>query len=183
MACTASNKCASPASGSPFLNGCAQGYMPMMKDYGAGQNSFVCLAFCKPGNTFMGNDCQHPAGESPHACNTTDARGTFNTATLTNNGDHCVYSWIFEIDNNGNLVRSPTSDSLGMCMDHSIYTYDSNGDGTLDKQWPLCATLPLKGAGSNDPSAGDFGCVDSMTAGVKAARPQLGVRMPYRAMR
>ncbi len=177
-ACTSANGCEN-ANGSPYLNGCAQGYEPLVAD-STGSNTIVCVALCKPGNTYMGNTCQHPAGESPHACDSTDARGTFNTATATNNGDHCVYSWMFELDGSGNLVRSPTSDTVGFCLDHSKYQYDSNGDGTPDAVWPLCSTLPLTAAGSNDPTAGEFGCVDSMTAGVTAANhAPHDLRLPY----
>ena len=140
-----------------------------------------CIAVCKPGNTYAGNPgTQYPAGQSPHTCSTTDARGTFDPATATNNGDHCTYSWRFEVDASGVLHRSPTSDTVGFCVDHSKYRYDSNGDGVIDSSdavWPLCASL------ADGSAAAQFGCVDTMHAGlppsgVTGLRP-LDVRLPY----
>jgi hypothetical protein len=161
--CTTAAGCAN-SSGNPYLNGCAQGYLPLMRDM-TGGTGIVCEAICKPVNTYLGSAAS-PAGAAPHRCNNTDARGMFNTATATNNGDHCMFSWLFEIDAMGTFVRSPTSDTVGFCVDHSKYRYDSNGDGVLngsDAFWPLCSSLP-DGGGSG--SAGDFGCVDTTHAGV-----------------
>jgi hypothetical protein len=161
--CTTANGCANSA-GNAYLNGCAQGYIPLLRDM-TGGTGVVCISICKPVNTYTGNSAS-PAGASPHRCNNTDRRGTFNTATTTNNGDHCMFSWLFEIDAMGTFVRSPTSDTVGFCVDHSKYRYDSNGDGVLngsDAFWPLCSSLP-DGGGSG--SAGEFGCVDTTHAGV-----------------
>jgi hypothetical protein len=179
--CTLTNGCDNDA-GNPRLDGCAQGYAPLVRDT-TGASQIVCVAMCMPGNTYSGNPgTQYPAGQAPHACNTTDARGTFNTATDTNNGDHCMYSWLFEIDEQNNFVRSPTSDTVGFCIDHSKYKYDSNGDGLTngsDANWPLCSSL-LDGSGSGgDVRAADFGCVDTAHAGLMLhAAILVDVRLP-----
>ena len=91
------------------------------------------------------------------------------TPTNGNNGEHCMFSWLFEIDTTGKLIRSPTSDTVGFCVDHKLYKYDSNGDGmlnTMDDPWPLCTSLP-DGQGSGAVNgAADFGCVDTKHAGI-----------------
>jgi hypothetical protein len=78
-----------------------------------------------------------------------------------------MYSWRFEIDSTGHFTRSPTSDTVGFCVNHSKYRYDSNGDGVIDGNdatMPPCESLPLT-APSGQPTAGDLGCVDTATAG------------------
>jgi hypothetical protein len=166
--CTTAAGCAN-AAGNPFINGCAQGYNPTLIDM-TGSMQVVCIATCAPGNTYMGNPgTQAPAGVAPHRCNNNDARGNFNPATTANNGDHCMYSWLFELDADGNLVRSPFTDTLGYCLDHSKYKYDSNGDGMVnasDANWPLCSSLPDGFGSGSAVGAADFGCVDSMHAGL-----------------
>lgn len=181
-ACTTANGCAD-ASSDPYLNGCAQGYIPLLDDNNYGSIQVDCIAMCKPGNTYSGNPgTQYPGGQSPHTCTTTDARGTFNVASATNNGDQCMFSWLFEVDPDTDmLVRSATSDTLGFCIDHSKYKYDSNNDGIIDStdaNWPLCSSLPLTAA--SGPQAGDFGCVDSITAGFFLGKPHYhSLRLPY----
>lgn len=178
--CTQANTCAS-ANSSPYLNGCSQGYLPLMRESQL-VTTIVCVAMCKPANCYQ-NNCQNqsPPGVAPHACNTTNAEGTFDPATLSNNGDHCMYSWVFEIDGGGTFARSPTSDTLGFCVNHKMYQYDSDNDGTPETNWPLCATLPL--TNPTGVAAPDFGCVDSVTAGVqftgKKKPSPIDLRMPY----
>ena len=179
--CTTADGCAN-STGNPFLNGCAQGYIPLLYD-AFGSMQVDCIAVCKPGNTYAGNPgTQYPAGQTPHTCSTGDARGTFDPATTTNNGDACMYSWLFEIDPQGTFHRSPTSDTVGFCVNHSKYRYDSNGDGVIDSSdavWPLCASL------ADGSAAAQFGCVDTMHAGYsfggKTSLERLPVRLPYPA--
>jgi hypothetical protein len=66
-----------------------------------------------------------------------------------------MFSWRFEIADDGTFVRSPTSDSVGVCVDHAKYGF------------PPCASLPLTGM----PNAADYGCVDTATAGTLPAQP------------
>lgn len=176
--CTEANGCADPGP-TVYVNSCNQGYLPLLRE-STGVSTVICVAMCKPGNAYAGNPCtQYPAGQSPHACNNVDARGTFNTATTTTNGEHCVYSWYFEIDDQGNFLQSGTSDSVGFCYDHTKYLYDSNGDNAPDAPLPPCASLQIKSTGM-DPSdpltyfgASDLGCVES-----KLALPMMNKKRP-----
>jgi hypothetical protein len=169
-ACTTANGCAS-SQGSPYLNGCAQGYEPLLYDT-TGSMQVDCIALCKPADCYQGHCGTNSAnlnGAAPHRCMPSDARGTFNVASATNNGDQCLYSWLFEIDSNGNHVVSPTSNTVGFCVDHSKYLYDSNNDGTPDTAWPRCDTFTSPTYGGMQLGAGDFGCVSTTTAGVPSA--------------
>jgi hypothetical protein len=132
--------------------GCAQGYLPLLRDT-TGSTQVDCVALCRPGNAYLGNPgAQEPAGQAPHRCVASDARGTF-AAT-----EHCMYSWRLEIDGNG-FHASPTDDSVGICVDHAAYG------------WPDCAGLGLG-------SAAEFGCVDSVTAGSDLPTTALDIRSP-----
>lgn len=168
--CTLDNGCAQPSD--VYLDGCAQGYVPLATGQ-LGSTEVVCVALCAPGNTYAGNaGTQFPAGQPPHTCTNADARGTFDTGP---DGDQCTYSWWFERYQQGAaFVRSPTSNTVGLCVDHATHRYDSNHDGIVDGNdatWPACASLP-DGAGSGSAlGAADFGCVDTMHAGLAAPLP------------
>ena len=163
--CTTANNCADPGP-KLYVNSCNQGYLPLLNE-STMVSTAICVAMCKPKNCYLGNcglNDEDRLGVAPHRCNTTDRVGTFDTSA---NGEHCLFSWFFEIDDGGNFVRSPTSDTLGFCYDHSKYLYDSNGDNTPDAPIPACATLlDGTGSGGSDVRAGDFGCVDTTHAGV-----------------
>ncbi len=113
----------------------------------------------------------------PHDCSNASARGTFDLSSAGgSNGDQCFYSWGFENDSNGNYVPSPTSNTVGYCIDHSSYRYDSNNNGMIDGSdavWPRCDTLPIGGSGYD---ATYFGCVSTTTA--TAHRDPPGARAP-----
>ena len=192
--CDTSNGCAN-SGGTPYLNGCASGYMPEIADDQAGMNTFVCLAFCKPADCNAGqcgsaNDAA--VGAAPHRCTATDARGTFDTGS---NGDQCVYGWWFEVGTDGHVLHSQYSDTTGFCLDHSLYHLaDRTGMNVTTTPWPACSTLPLTAAGSScygasgsDPgdtsgcTAVDFGCVSTTTGGVPTARIRPPLRAPYRS--
>lgn len=150
------------------IDSCAQGYIPIVKESYT-VSTVTCVAMCKPGNAYSGNPgTQYPAGQAPHRCNSVDARGAFNE---TAGGDHCMYSWKFEKTPAGKILTSPTSDTVGFCLDHAKYKWDSNFDGFIngsDAFWPACDTLPLSAPGAL--SAADLGCVDSSLSGLGTAR-------------
>jgi hypothetical protein len=189
MACTTANGCAN-SGGNPYLNGCAQGYLPLLYDM-TGSTTVDCIAMCKPGSCYMGN-CGasniNAKGLSPHTCTLTDARGTFNAMSSTNNGDHCAYSWYFEIGTT-TLTRSATSDTVGFCMDHQKYKYDPTGGSNYTAPWPRCDSLATPGFGSGSAiGAADFACVDTTTGMVMAQGKHTGQpaivdrpRFPYGA--
>ena len=188
-ACTTASGCAN-SGGSPYLNGCAQGFIPLLYDMTMSMQ-VDCISLCKPADCYLGNCTTGAATNiigSPtaptHRCNGTDSSGSFNPATpgaTGNNGDQCMFSWLFEVNTMNMLTRSPTSDTLGFCVDHSKYKYDSNGDGTVtstDLAWPKCDTFTQPGTGTgsavggvcNDANncihAADFGCVSTTTGGI-----------------
>jgi len=162
--CTTAAGCA-PDSTHVYLNGCAQGYVPLIVE-SFGSSQFECVAICKPGNTYLGNPgTEYPRGQSPHHCSNAEGVGVFDESS---NGDQCMYSWRFEIDATGHFERSPTSDIVGFCINHQNYRWDSNNDGVIDSQdapLPSCASLPLSAPSPGAPTAADMGCVDTLTAG------------------
>ncbi len=170
--CTMANGCMDGTN--IYINSCNQGYEPLLRE-STGSTTVVCVALCKPLNCYSGNcgtNANNRLGALPHNCTTSSAVGTFNSSSTS--GEHCHYFWSLEVDGtNANLLRSPYSDTLGLCFDHSKYQYDSNGDQTPDTAYPACKDLQVMGT-SMDPSnpltyfgAIDFGCVDTTTAGIQ----------------
>ncbi len=149
-----------------FLNACMSGYGIAFAGDATGSMNIDCYAFCSPGDAFMGNTAtQQPNGVAPHRCNNNDALGAFgatpNVAT-NSNGEHCMYSWRFEVDTMGTLHSSPTDDTVGICWDHTKYMYDSNGDGTVDTVVEACTTVPITtAAGATTSNAVELGCMKS----------------------
>ena len=184
--CDNSNGCES--GGQLFVNSCNQGYLPLLLETTTSTN-VVCVAMCQPqpcyaGACGSGDINQH--GAAPHRCQTPDALGSFDTSAT---GEECAYWWYLETDTSGTLHRSPYSDSLGFCFDHSKYSYDTNGDNTPDTPLPPCQQLQIHATGT-DPTqpltywgAADLGCVDSATAGQFTGKTRAlraaGVRAPY----
>jgi hypothetical protein len=162
--CVETNNCADPGP-TIYVNSCNQGYLPLLRE-SATVSTAICVALCKPKNCYAGNcgaSDENRLGEAPHRCTSSDRSGTFDTSA---SGEHCRFMWSFERDEQGNFLRSSSSDTLGFCFDHGKYLYDSNGDTTPDAPIPPCATLP-DGFGSGFAlGAADLGCVDSTHAGL-----------------
>ena len=172
-----------------YLNDCMSGYTLGFAADATGSMNTDCYAWCAPGDAYMGNAMtQNPNGVVPHRCNNNDALGAFGaTATATVNGEHCMYSYNFEEDAMGVVHHSPTSNTVGICWDHTKYKYDPNMTGTPDTILPACATLAATSATAL--AAVDLGCVNT-TIGMKftsskeeleaqhAKRLRLGIQMP-----
>ena len=160
--CSTANGCADPGP-TLYVNSCNQGYLPLLRESTA-VSTAICVALCKPKNCYAGNcgpNDENRLGEAPHRCTNPDRAGTFDTSA---NGEHCRFIWSFELDDQNNFLRSPTSDTLGFCFDHSKYLYDSNNDNVPDTVYPPCASLP-DGFGSGSAlGAADLGCVDTTHA-------------------
>ncbi|HEY5925312.1 MAG TPA: hypothetical protein VIV11_26695 [Kofleriaceae bacterium] len=157
--CVETNNCADVGP-TYYVNSCNQGYLPLLRE-STMVSTAICVALCKPRNCFLGN-CgtadEDRLGEAPHRCTSPDRVGTFDTSA---SGEHCRYIWNFEIDDQDNFLRSPTSDTLGFCFDHAKYLYDSDNNNMPDTPYPPCASLP-DGFGSGSAlGAGDLGCVDT----------------------
>lgn len=146
--CTELNGCADPGP-TIFVNSCSQGYSPLLR-VSARVSTAICVALCKPKNCYAGNcgtNDEDRLGEAPHRCTGTDRVGSFETSA---GGEHCRFLWYYERDDQGSFLRSPSSDTVGVCVDHAKY-----GE-------PPCASLPLTG----QPNAVQYGCVDSTAAGL-----------------
>jgi hypothetical protein len=135
-ACTTANGCEDGSSGTPYINGCAAGYIPL---FHASWNStqVICVAYCEPGNTSQ----SAPANASGlvgsgHTCPDEGAAAPQH---------ECRYWWLFE---GTSTPLSAESNGLGVCIAFGNYKYDSNGNGTIDMNdanWPSCTTLSSTG--------------------------------------
>jgi len=160
-----------PDAMSVYLNGCAQGYIPLLKDMSLGSTEAVCIAFCIPQDCYAGSgNCGSDvtltsAGKEPHSCSTQDIRtgAPITTGSAANNS--CYYWWGFEEDSTtGVIADSQYDDTLGFCFDHARYKYDSNNNTMIDGSdlaIPPCNQLDGSGSGIN---AADFGCISVATA-------------------
>lgn len=198
----------SPNGSFGYINGCAQGYEPLFLD-AEGSTQVDCTAICAPGTCYnigtgttagsanCGNTSSittaNLAGVAPHQCLSGDIQyASLNAASLGpsgNNGEQCYFSWLLEIDMNGNLVRSATSDTVGFCLDHSKFKYDPTGGSNFNTPFPKCDMIGLGPNGyavQNGQDAVGFGCVNTATAmsvgELSKVSPQRHfplVRMPY----
>lgn len=163
--CAADTECA-PSTTSVYLNGCAQGYVPLLDDTNVGSTFAVCVAFCAPADCYAGNcgsDGLADEGAAPHECLPSAIRLDPSYVLPDPSANSCAYSWVFEQNGAGDVALSPTSNTVGFCYDHSLYRYDSNGNGMIDDgdaTDPPCDQLP--GSGALD--AESFGCVSTTTA-------------------
>ena len=163
-----------------YVNSCNQGYLPLFRESTA-VSTTICVAMCAPLDCYAGhcgsND-ENRLGAAPHRCMQPDAVGNFGS------DEECEYLWREEIDGSGHVLRSPYSDTLGACFDHSQYLYDPAGGSDLTTPLPSCKDLPLHGSGSAL-DAVDLGCVSTATAGSSftRTRPALPRMLYHRLMR
>ena len=214
VVCNDANMCS--RNGTRYLNSCNQGYLPLMYETSA-QTAVICVALCKPADCSTGacgaNNVARK-GVAGDACTTNDRVGASFTTNATVNstapgvdpvdtgGEHCMYSWLFEIDANDQILTSPTSDTVGFCYDHSKYQYDADNNGTDDTALPNCGLLAISGTHRDTDltnplvyfGAADFGCVSTallpaangkLPAGMLKARAKLDLPRPmyHRVMR
>jgi hypothetical protein len=178
--CTVANGC-QPDETSVYVNGCAQGYLPLEFTIVGGAAIQICAALCQPHDCYAGNcgsDNLASMGSGTHQCAPsyvrTEPGGANNGSayafpTAANGGDpfasSCYYWWSTDIDINGVEHPSPFDDTIGLCLDHSKYFFDPTGGMNPTTPWPDCKTLPGSGtggiAGSN---AADWACVSRATA-------------------
>jgi hypothetical protein len=162
-----------------YVNSCNQGYLPLFRESTA-VSTAICVAMCAPLDCYAGhcgsND-ENRLGAAPHRCMPPDAVGNFGS------DEECQYLWANELDGSGRLLRSPYSDTVGFCLDHSQYLYDPAGGSDLTTPLPSCKDLPLEGSGSAL-DAVDLGCVSTATAGsnLMRTRPALPRMLYHRVM-
>jgi len=163
-----------------YLNACHPGYTIAFGIDATGSTNVDCYSFCAPGNSYMGSATHEPNGKPGHQCRVASSGRTGNfgaIATETTNGEHCMYSWLFEVTDAGTIRKSPTSDTVGICWDHSKYQIDHDQmPSTPTIAIPPCGQLPLNpmtGLGAES-----FGCVDSTLSGATIERRALPFIVP-----
>jgi hypothetical protein len=187
---TGDSQVCSPDGMGGYINGCAAGYEPVFKD-SEGSTQIDCVALCAPitckndgtgttstpncgtggnyirGNPVGGHEC---ATANLHYATFTPTQITATPSGASTNGEQCFYSWMFEIDMSGSAHPSPTSETVGFCVDHSKYLgYDPSGGSGSGSAWPRCDLLGVGsnnayGVGSGNMDAFSIGCVDMATA-------------------
>jgi hypothetical protein len=188
--CTETNNCADPGP-TIYVNSCNQGYLPLLRE-STTVSTAICTALCRPQTCYMGN-CGtaniNRIGVSnateKNGCKSVDRVGSFQTnstdtigtTVYETGGEHCRYIWSFEIDDQMNFLRSPTSDTVGFCFDHDKYEYDSNADNMADSKYPNCGFLIKGSSNTTDATkpyeyfgAADLGCVSSTDAGLVSGK-------------
>ena len=211
-ACTSADQCLSADGTMVVVNGCAQGFEPVLLDM-TGSMQADCISLCEPADCYAGNCGGTTAAtsnlggsaSSSHQCNGTDSSGTFDVATPGAggvNGDQCRFMWSFEIGSDGTFLPSPYSDAVGFCEDHQDYSGDWNGDGSNDGPEPKCDTFTTATYGTGSAvngvcnatngclGAAYFGCVSTATGGVLFQSKQRAIhlalsrpRLSYAAVR
>jgi hypothetical protein len=124
-----SDSVAGQTASGPYLNGCAIGFEPLLKQDST-SSTYICVAMCQPAPTSSASasNAGGLAG-SGHTCSDSGAGGTH----------ECRYLWYLQ---NPSASGFPTAygNTLGFCMDYTKYTYTdpSTHQATQD---PSCATL------------------------------------------
>lgn len=188
------------SSGAAFVNGCAPGFIPFF--YESSTNTMVrCTGLCAAleidntpahaGN--MKGDATAPAklptkATAAYGDGTCDVgkKGSLPTSM-------CLYIWSFLEDDIGELspafAASGLVDTLGVCFAYDQFQYDSNNDGSPDKPYPACNTLPPRSTATPgfDDDAADWGCLkrssstvarSSMNPALRQLRVGLGGPVP-----
>lgn len=131
-----------PSPGAAYANGCAPGYIPLLREYG-GQDP-LCIALCRPAETSKGNT----ANEDGVAPNTCAARGATGVSA------ECRFLHFVENRSDPSWVPSAWSNTVGFCLDYDLYAYDHDmNPGTADVTYPSCGSID---AGSSESI--DWGC-------------------------
>lgn len=146
--CTQADGCIDPDTGSPFVNGCSQGYQPVLYET-TGSTTWDCIAECHPLDCYdgsagqcggIGNPNRH--GQYPDSCDTNHRVGLFQTGP---GREECAYQWKWEVGSGGAFLSSQHSMDVGFCMDHMLYKYDPTGGNNPTMPLPGCELLKLHG--------------------------------------
>jgi hypothetical protein len=138
-----------PAPGTPYLNGCAAGYAPLLLD-AIGGTIVICNAYCDPIETHSGAQGGFQ-GQAPYSC--------ADRATT----EECRYFWFLE----GDETTPPThTDGVGFCWEPDNYITDWDGDATTPETGaPRCQDLPNTDVdGTGGPDHADWACAPFQAA-------------------
>jgi len=179
------------ASGNPYLNGCAPGFIPFF--YAAtGSTMTLCTGYCAAleiDNTpaHAGNTKGDPNALAKLPTAPAPLAGD-GTCDIGKKGSHasstCKFIWPYLTDATTGMLparfaNGPLLDTLGVCQAIAFFSYDSDNDMTPDMPFPDCSTLPPHVPGDlvlNDDAA-DWGCQkyssSQFTSGSKLRNPAL----------
>lgn len=163
------------ASGNPYLNGCAPGFIPLFYEM-TGSTVTLCSGFCSAlevDNTTIGTltpadrddgDAtalgKLPTSPAPVAGDATCGalkKGSRPSST-------CRFMWPYLIDDTtGELPVAfdmNYKDTMGVCMAIEYFQYDTNNDMMPDAPYPSCTILPRRSTATTGDAddAADWGC-------------------------
>ncbi len=127
--------------GSPFLNACAAGHMPIANAAGTG---YLCVAHCRPVITSFESPAG-VAGQAPYSC---PSRGAASPP------HECVFAR-FEP-----TLSAAGLDNVGFCLDRTDRTYDDDQNPeTPEVSEPSCTALSVDDDNLNGtPDNAELGC-------------------------
>lgn len=136
-----------PGGGGAYLNGCAPGYLPLLRETSDLSSPVVCIALCQPAETHAGSSALRQ-GVPPFSCPDAGATGT---------GEECRFWWFLE---DPLTAAGPLTAGLGFCLDPSRYRWDDDQNaGTPDVPFPSCADLSSADTDSDGtPDHLEWGC-------------------------
>jgi hypothetical protein len=158
------------ASGNPYLNGCAPGFIPFFYEM-TGSTKTLCTGLCAaleidntPANT--GNTLGNPMaiGKLPTMVkNQGDATCSPAKKGSAGGNSHCKFIWPYVADRTtGELpmqfAMGPLLDTLGVCQSIGFFKYAKDADMVADDPFPACNTLPRLTAAMDDEDAADWAC-------------------------
>ncbi len=118
-----------PASGGAYVNGCAAGFAPLLRAANDASAPVICLAFCRPQETYLGNT----GGLDGDA-----ASGFTCNARQAVDGHECRFYWFTMAAG----TESTDQNDVGFCFKPANYEGDLDMDTTTpDEPFPSCATL------------------------------------------
>jgi hypothetical protein len=183
------------ASGNPYLNGCAPGFLPFFYEM-TGSTVTKCTGYCAAleiDNTpaHMGNTL----GDTTAIGKLPTTAATMGDATCSGakkgsvaGNSHCKFMWPYVVDRTTMMLpmqfaTGPYLDKLGVCQSIGFFQYDSNNDMMPDAPFPACNTLPPLTASTTDEDAADWGCQKFSNSMFDGGKPKLhpalsNVRVP-----
>jgi len=177
------------ASGNPYLNGCAPGFIPFFYEM-TGSTKTLCTGYCAAleiDNTAANSGNQLGDATAIGKLPTTAKQAGDATCGLTKKGSHssstCKFIWPYLLDDQDMLtpafMASTNLDKLGVCQRLDMFKWDMNMDMTPEAPVPFCQTLPrhVNGdMGMIPDDAADWGCQKYANSQFVGGKP---VRNPW----
>jgi hypothetical protein len=119
--------------GTPYANSCLPGLQPRRRD--GNTQDIECGALCQVTDVSMGVNEADEGGVAPYTCAAKGAAAPDDPV----NGESCRYWWLVEPFSATAL--SPYSNTVGWCLRHAAFQYDTDGDSVPDAPIPRCVAL------------------------------------------